>query len=120
MSDELRLSASINFSKGSALINRAMTVTLDVTGDAYCAAVQNIGTSPEQVVQMSEVGDPGYLLVKNLDSTNYVELSCESGATDWTVKIPAGGIALFRPGGNTVYGKANTSAVTIEYVWIEV
>ena len=117
MSDELRLGIVLSFSKGNASIKKAEHIEVDVTGDAYESAVQEIGTSEEVLAQGADLGTPGYVLVKNLDSTNYVEIGSTTGVYD--IKLLAGQPALWPHNSATIYAKANTAAVKVEYTIIE-
>lgn len=117
MSNELSLIVTLNFSKGGAKLLRTENIKVDVTGDSFTGGTQSIGTSEEEIAQGAEVGTPGYLLIKNLDDTNYVEIGSTTGVYD--VKLLAGEVALYRHNSGTIYAKANTSACLVEYYLIE-
>lgn len=117
MASELSVSASINFSKSGITLVKSHNITTDVAGDAFTYQVQSIGTVEEAIEQGTDVGTPGYLMIKNTDSTNYVEIGSTSGVYD--IKISAGEIALYRHNSAIIYAKANTGACVIEYVLIE-
>jgi len=117
MANELSVSARISFSKSNAKVSRSDTELVDVTGTEFTHQVQSIGTSEEEIAQGADVGTPGYVWAKNLDATNYVEIGSTTGVYD--IKLKAGEIALWRHNSATLYGKANTSAVRLEYIIIE-
>ena len=117
MANELSIAIKLNFSKGGAEVKRAESISVTVTGDAFTHDVQQIGTTEEAIAQGAELGTPGYIFIKNLDSTNYLEVGSTTGVYD--IKLQAGEICLYRHNSATIYGKANTSAVNIEYVLIE-
>lgn len=117
MANELTLVVAMTFSKGGAENQRSESIQVTVTGDAFTHEIQEIGTSEEEVAQGAEVGTPGYMFVKNLDSTNYIEIGSTSGVYD--IKLKAGEIALYRHNSATVYAKANTAACNLEYWLIE-
>ncbi len=117
MANELRITAKLSFNKSSGKVTRGDTAFLDVTGDAFTHEIQSIGTTEEEIAQGADLGTPGYLWIKNLDSTNYVEVGTSTGV--YQVKLLAGEFAQFRPNGTTIYGKANTSACLVEYVLVE-
>ena len=117
MANELSATISITFSKGGAEVNRAESIEITVTGDAYTAGVQEIGTTEEAVAQGSELGTPGWIFIKNIDDTNYVEFGISTGV--YTTKIIAGKFAWFFVNGATLYAKANTAACNIDYIWFE-
>lgn len=117
MSDELRLGIVLSFSKGGAKANRAEHIEVDVTGDAFTHEVQSVGTTEEELPQGADLGTPGYVFIKNLDSTNYVEIGSTTGVYD--IKLLAGEVALYRHNSATLYGKANSAACLVEYIIIE-
>jgi hypothetical protein len=117
MANELTISARISFNKGGAIVKRSENINVTVTGDAFSHEVQEVGTSEEALVQGSELGTPGYMFIKNLNATNYVEIGSTTGVYD--IKLLAGEIALYRHNSATVYAKANTGACNVEYLLIE-
>lgn len=98
--------------------NPSIVITISATqaGSKYESGVQVIGTSEEQLSK-NDVGTVGYLGINNLDATNYVELGATTGV--YTAKLAAGCGALIPWDGSTVYAKANTSSVNVEYLMIE-
>ena len=117
MSNELRIGIVLNFLKSGATLNRAFNKEITVTGDAFNHDVQSIGTSEEVLAQGADLGTPGYVLVINLDATNYVEIGSTTGVYD--IKLLAGEPALYRHNSATIYAKANTAACLVEYIIIE-
>lgn len=117
MADELNIVMAISFSKGGAVANRGESIQVDVTGDAFTHQVQAVGTSEEELAQGADLGTPGYIFIKNLDDTNYVEIGSTTGVYD--IKLKPGEIALYRHNSGTVYAKANTDTCNVEYWLIE-
>ena len=117
MSNELKIVTSLVFSKGGAQTVARYSDSVDVTGDAYTRGIQSIGTSEEQVVQGAELGTPGFVILKNLDDTNYIEVGSTTGVYD--IKLKAGEVALYRHNSATMYAKANTAACLLEYTIVE-
>lgn len=117
MADELSLLVRLAFSKGGASVTRAESIKVTVTGDAFSHEVQSVGTAEEELAQGAELGTPGYILIKNLDSTNYVEVGSTTGVYD--IRLKALEVALYRHNSATVYAKANTAACLVEYVLVE-
>jgi hypothetical protein len=113
--NELNISCRLSFSKNSVSIERDATINVTVTGTNYVRLNQSIGTSEEAILGITDIGTQGYVFVKNLDSTNYVQI----GQTNkLAVKMKAGEIACFRTSG-ALYAQANTSACEIEALIIE-
>ncbi len=117
MANELRITAKLSFNKSDGKVTRGDTAFIDVTGDSFTHEIQSVGTTQEEIAQGADLGTPGYLWIKNLDSTNYVEVGVTTGV--YHIKLQAGEFALFRVNGTTIYGKANTAACLVEYVLVE-
>ncbi len=92
--------------------------TVTLTGANYVKRTQEVGTSAEAIAQ-GEIGTPGYMLVRNLDDTNFVEIGYDDSGFKPTVKLLAGEYALFRHTQATPQAKADTAAVDIEYYLLE-
>ncbi len=114
MANEISITVSMIFNKGGASASRSESISVDVTGDAFTHEVQEVGTSDEELAQGSDLGTPGYMFIKNLDATNYVEYGLTSS---YTGKLKAGEVGLLRLAGAGVYAKADTAACNVEY-WI--
>ena len=73
----------------------------------------------EQALDMSDIGTVEFIIIKNLDDTNRVDIDCNY--TDVTFrasnKIDAGKTAIFKPAGD-VYALADTGACLVEYIVI--
>ncbi len=120
MSDELSLMINLSFSKGGAKAKRQFSCKQTVDGDAFTHGVQAIGTAEEEVAQGADLGTPGWVLIINLDDTNYVEVGALTG--EYTVLIEAGKFAFYQHDKNessTILAKATGGTVNIEYFIIE-
>lgn len=114
MANELALTLRFVYTNAGVSLSRALTDTVTVSGTATAHDVQNIGTT-EETLALGEVTPTGYALFLNLDGTNYVELGKATGV--YSVKLKAGEFALLRlDSWSTIYAKANTAAVDLEYV----
>ncbi len=123
MANEIEISTRLAFSKSSRAADTddmgALGLTFTMTGAHFVKQTQSIGTTAE-LLGKGEIGTPGYLFVKNLDATNYVEFEKATFVTTaGTVKLKAGEVALFRVASTTIYACANTSACVVEYLLIE-
>lgn len=122
MANELTVSASLRYSKNGVNIDSddfgAAGVQIDVTGTEILRHVQLVGTSEEALYVGADIGTPGYVLMKNLDPTNYVSVRAASGVAD-LIKLSPGEIALFRLQSTAPYVIANTAACRLAYIVIE-
>ena len=117
MADELRLNVSVAFTKGGASFSKTIAPLLDISGDLFVHGVQNIGTTEETLTLIAGIGTLGYVLVYNLDDTNFIEIGAVT--TEYAIKLKPGEIALFRVNGSAIYAKADTAACDLEYAVIE-
>jgi len=118
MSLELTVSAMLDFKKGS--VSEAMSkigARLTVTGTKFVHNVQEIGLAEEAILK-GDITTPGYIIVVNLDPTNYVSIRGATGAVD-TVRVRPGMVALFESAGANPFAIANVAAAKIEYLMIE-
>jgi len=117
MANELTVGARISFSKSGGEVKRAESKSVTVTGDSFTHEIQSIGTTEEDIVYCADIGTPGYVLVKNLDTTNYVEMGITTGV--YTIKLLAEEFALYRHNSTAWKAKATGGACLVEFVMIE-
>jgi len=112
MADELQIYAKVSYSKGGAVVSRTVpTTNITIAGTAIAQGVQSIPTSD---TTLTIVAAPGYVFVKNLDATNYVQVGTD--ATNWFLKLLAGQWGLFPINGTALHAKANTAACNLEFI----
>jgi hypothetical protein len=120
MANEITVTAVLSFVEGGRDASMSKSTQHDfvaaVGSRPYIKSTQNIGTSEESVAK-GDITNIGWCAIKNLDSTYYVEIGCVTG--QYTIKLKAGESCVFRAAANTIFAKANTSAVDIEYLFIE-
>lgn len=115
MASEITLQAALKATKGFLSIAKDKTVRIDLSGTAFMNAVQNIGTTYEQIVIPAEIATAGCAFFRNLDATNYVEVGVVVAATFYPLlKLKPGEVAVCRLATTTFYAKANTAAVNLE------
>lgn len=126
MANELRVSASLSFSKSSAVINKSHNKTITVTGDAFVSGVIEIGDTEEELTQLNELGNAGYVLLKSLgastDGNIYVGFTDGGDDSKKPIILKPGEIALYRHNYAEVaalYARTSTGTVNLEYTIIE-
>jgi hypothetical protein len=127
VSDELTVNLRIEFLKDGAPSLRypfqdgTHEEKYDVTGTEILAKNQEIGTgTPEAITGADDITVGGYILLKNMDDTNYISMY-DSGNKE-ALRLLPGDLALFRTGAhfNTEYKfEASTAACKMLIVWIE-
>lgn len=121
MANEISISASLSATKGGVTVQSGgQTKAVDMVGDQMLANVQIIGTSAE-ALQMADVTVGGYLFVRNMDGTNFIQLALDSAvSTQIFCKLKPGESTLFRPPvGATIYAKADTANCNAQVVAVE-
>lgn len=113
MSREIQLAASVRFSKSGSIIETVLaSMYVDVSGLGGIKSKVTIGTTDE-TLDLGDITTPGYLVIKNLDSTNYV--SWGPDGTVYPNKAKAGEFAVVRWNGAAIHIKANTASCEVEY-----
>lgn len=116
MAQEIVMSFSLSFTKGSATVSRNSGSTyVTVSGSTYNAQVASIATS-DTPLDLGGVTTNGFILLHNLDATNYITLG-EDGSS-YPIKLLAGEWGLVRWNGAAIHAKAHTGACLLEYVLI--
>jgi len=98
----------LNLAAGGS-ISGLGAVTASQTGTHGIENVQNIGTTAE-TISFGDCANVAFVLFKNLDPTNYVEVDSASAMTSFPQKVLPGGVILLSPETTTVYAKAHTAA----------
>ena len=120
MADTLKLTIALTYTPGTATANNKPikeapdVLNVTMTGTDFLLDTQEIGTSDESITE-GEIGTLGWVIIYNLDATNYVEVGLTAS---YTVKLLAGEFCMF-PAAASLFGKANTAAVKIRKVFFE-
>lgn len=119
MANEISASVGLQANKGGASVSNSGSKTADMSGDQMISNVQVVGTSAEAVA-LGDVSTIGYVLFKNLDSTNFVQLALDSGvSTQIFAKLLAGDVTLIKAATATMYAKADTANVNLLVAAVE-
>lgn len=115
MANEIRVTAGLTCTNGLLKLDfpqKSIQVT-QATGEAGLTTWE-VGTSEEDF----SFGDvvPGYVVMYNMDSTNYVDWGMSDGGTMKAIgRLKAGGIALFEiKASATLRAQANTAACKVQ------
>lgn len=77
MADELTYNANVRFIKGgldTGQVSLGSNLKFSITGTRATRLAQSIGFSAREALDLGEITAPGHLIVKNLDSTNFVNV----------------------------------------------
>lgn len=118
MANEISLTGTLAISpSGKRSRSISLSTLITMSGSNYIERSQSIGTTAE-ALDLGEIGTPGLIYIKNLDSSNYVTVQDGSGGTA-VVKILPGDEAVFMLGTTSPYMKANSAACIVEYTIAE-
>src|SRR5689334_4136765 len=116
MANEITASLLLKAAKGTAPQNISPTLSTsfqaDMTGSKYVQNRQAVGTSAEAMLK-GDIGTIGYVLLHNMDATNYVSISSDSGGADPIGKLNPGKSWLVYVGAANLYLLANTAACDV-------
>lgn len=112
MAKEINITASLSIAQNGTVFAQIFPLVLDMAGDNMFQNIQDVGTTCEAVL-LGDLATIGYLLLKNLDVTNYVELSSDNANANKIMKILPGGVALIPPGTITLYATAHTAGIKL-------
>jgi hypothetical protein len=121
VANEISVSITLGVTKGFLSIAKDVSVKADMAGTHHSAGAQTIGTSDEQIVFGSDVATAGFCWFRNLDATNYVDVGVHDGGGTFIAfgRLMPGQAALMPLATLSVYAKANTAAVVLEFELIE-
>lgn len=122
MANEISITASLSATDPADGISVFMSATglqFTMTGSEATKFFQSVGTSEEALELGQDIGTPGFIFIKNHDTTNFVSLRRATGEGN-CVKIRAGGVALFELAATAPYVIADTAACRIEVLLLEV
>ena len=110
MSNTITVSAQLSVSFGTGgSISGASAEQLTQSGSHSIDNIQSVGTTAEAIV-LGDLANAAFILIENLDNTNYVEIALDNSITQIVSKLKPGGMCLISPETVTIYGKANTAA----------
>jgi hypothetical protein len=115
MANTLTLTINANWTNGTnRSASRSYGGSITTSGAIYDLDIQTIGTSDETVTFVADISALGFIYLRNLDPTNFVEIGYTSGT--YFAKLKPGEACSFRAGsGLTVIpAKADTGAIDLE------
>ena len=85
------------------------------TTQGKAAGIQVVGTTHE-TLDVGDVATNGWLIVQNLDATNFVELGRDVSAAFYgVVRVEPGEVAVLRLSQATIYAQADTASIRLWY-----
>lgn len=107
MANEITAGVSLLYTHPSGVTeNVILSVLRDSANAGKTVATQKIGTVEEQFAFV-DVTDARFIVVQNIDTTNFVQVGTAAG--QYSIKLKPGDPALFPPNANALFLKANTA-----------
>ncbi|MBU0599063.1 hypothetical protein KKF61_08840 [Patescibacteria group bacterium] len=123
MADEIRLSYSLHVVNGFfSLGPQSVSLQIDQAAIGRAGHAQSIGFAAAEIVDFGDIATNGYLVMRNLDDTNYVTWGPDNGVAGIQVmgKLKPGEVAIFRVAPTIVmYAQADTAAVLLDVYLLE-
>lgn len=117
MANEIRVQASVRVENGSYKDDfRPGQILIDQSNPGRGGHVQSIGSGAEEDIDTGDVSTLGWMVLRNIDTTNYVIYGPKSGGVmiDFG-RIEAGEIAVLRlEPGITITAQADTATVKLD------
>jgi hypothetical protein len=124
MANTVTFSGVVNWANGTTAggsISASSSNSVTQSGSTAAVNVQAIGTTTEALVVAADSVMPGYLFLKNLDATNFVNIDLNTpvvaGSTAFC-KLRAGEWAFIPTSRTTIYALADTATVNLQIVAI--
>ena len=120
MANEVTVGVSLSFTKSGVTDSLSWSdLKFDVSGSKLTHVVHEITVAADDLLDIGDITTPGFMIVRNLDDTNFVTIGGAASLATQTIKLKAGECALFRHAGTAPVASADTAAVNIEYLLIE-
>lgn len=122
MANEFNLTLSCRYTNGELSQTINVSETYSQTTLGMHAPVVTVNTSASEALSIGDVATEGFMFLKNLDSTNYVQWGAQSstGGLATIGRIRAGEFAWLRmDSGATMRFQANTAPVKLQVVLFE-
>lgn len=120
MANEISVTSILSASKNGASVSATHSLKQTMAGDQMISNVQIVGTASESIL-LGDVTTPGWVYLRNLDSTNFVSISVLATAVAGTsfTKLEAGESCLFKAVSTQLTAIADTAPVNLQVVVIE-
>jgi len=123
MANEINASAALSISKNGTIVSNSVSVVATLAGNAFAGYIQTIGTTREALTVPPDFTIGGFLLVKNLDATNFVTVLISDqapGVAGTVAKLLPGEACLYKPAaGSAPFALADTASCDVSVTWTE-
>lgn len=120
MANEISQVIQVKVAKGGATVAFDSRKLFNMTGSNMLQATSLIShTSPSQIDFGAVAGNPRLLIVKNLNTANFVTLAGDNLMSGLTIKIRPDECCLFEPSTSSVFAQADGAPCLIQVIAVE-
>ena len=126
MADELTLEVRLRYTPSDAnqtgLKLDPFVKVVSMTGTDFLMGTQSIGfAATEVLLDNTDIGTVGIVFLRNLDATNFVQVSSDDTPANYPIMLKPGEFTLFRLGqaNSVIRALADTAAVDVQYIVFE-
>ena len=121
MANEINLSLNFTTSKNGGSVSSTTSLSNTMSGDNMISNVQIIpfgtGATNATAIAYGDVSTIGYVVLKNVDATNFIEVAVSNGVTSGlfttqahvVAKLLPGEVVVLKPKTTTLYAIADTA-----------
>lgn len=118
MSNKATLNLQMQYTpSGGVQTTLAKQFDVAPTGSQQITGVESLATS-STALNAGSLSGAGALMIINLDATNFVQIDSASTFDKFPQKIGPGEARVLGPQTTTLFGKADTAACLVQYLWI--
>ena len=122
MANEIVTSGQIQLDDGNLQFNRRLSnERYDQSNSGFDWTTQDIGTSNEALNISSDISSAGWAWFRNIDDTNFVEVGVQDANSNFIpfIKLKPGEFAIMRLATSSIYAKADTASIKLEWLVLE-
>ena len=119
MANEITMTANLAVTKSGVTISSATSRTITMAGTEMIGNLQSIGFADAEALVVGDVSTIGYVLVKNTDETNFVQLAMDAPMAVPFAKLLPNDVALFPAASATIYAQAAVAACVVQVIALE-
>jgi len=117
MANELNVTATLAYNKNSAQLTAQQQLPVNVAGNKFLRELESVATS-DQALSLSGLGSIGWVLIRNLDTVNFVKIGPVSGT--YPIKLAPGGFFFGQWNAAAIHALADTAACVLDKTIFEI
>jgi hypothetical protein len=111
MANEIQCSISATITQSGQSVSGSGSFQANLSALNFLGQEVTIGSSSAAALPLGGLAAPTVVYIKNLDTTNYIQVDAVAALTSFPQTIHAGQSILLLPNTGTIYAKANGAPV---------